>query len=162
MAAPSPAIGGFNPHRIILNRQPESDGDIDALYPLGVAATPGMLAEYYSNGGVFSLRPHSSATLIPTMAVFLPQTIHNKGIDDVIPIGDYPTVEFLEVGDVFFGLIPSGQDIVMGDYLQSNGDGKLKEATASTADAGLARFQCVDVSPGAVTADTRVRARRIS
>lgn len=159
--ATSPNIGGYNPHKIMLSRQPESDGDSDALYPLGVAATPGMLAEYYNNGGVFSLRPHSSATLIPTMAVFLPQTIHNRGIDDVIAVGDYPTVEFLEVGDVFFGLIPSGQDIVMGDYLQSNGDGKLKEATSTAASAGVARFQCVDVSPGAVTADTRVRVRVI-
>lgn len=159
--ATSPNIGGYNPHKVLLSRQPDSDGDVDALYPLGVAATPGMLAEYYLNSGVFSVRPHSSATLIPTLAIFLPQTIHNKSIDDVIPIGDFPTVEFLEPGDVFFGIIPSGQNIAMGDYLQSNGDGKLKAATATTAAAGVARFQCVDVSPGAVTADTRVRTRVI-
>jgi hypothetical protein len=84
----------------------------------------------------------------------------NKGLTDNYAAADLVAAGFLAPGSVFYGLIPSGQDIANGALLQSNGDGKLKAATATTQDAGLGKFQSLD-NPGSVTADTRLRVQVI-
>lgn len=126
-----------------------------------VAITPGMLVELVADGTESKVRPNASATEIPEMAVALNQSMLNRGVDDAYPVGDLVEVWKLQVGDVFWGIVPSGQDIAINDLLQSNGDGKLKEATASTADANLGRFRAKS-APGVVTADTRVKVERIN
>lgn len=122
----------------------------------GVAATPGMLAEMYDVSGVNKWRPNASATEIAALAVFLDSPESNKGIDDVYAIGATPKVGFMGPGCVFYGIVVSGQNIANCELLQSNGDGKFKSATATTADAGLGRFQALD-NLGLVAADTRCR-----
>jgi hypothetical protein len=124
------------------------------------AITPGYLVELHSDSGTLKARANASATNQPTLAVALNQPEQNEGIDDAYAAGDLVKMGFLAPGSVFYGVIPSGQDIAVGDYLQSNGDGKLKEATAVTATANVARFQSLD-APGAVTADTRLRVQVI-
>ena len=54
-------------------------------------------------------------------------------------------------GSVVWAIVPSGQDIVPNDTLESNGDGKLKEGTTHP----IAR--ALESTGGAVTVDTRVR-----
>lgn len=124
------------------------------------AITPGYLVEAHASGGDLKWRPHASATEQVSIAVALNQPELNKGIDDAYAAGDLVKVGWLAPGSVFYGVIPSGQDIAVGDFLQSNGNGKLKEATATTAAANVAKFQSLD-APGSVTADTRVRVQVI-
>jgi hypothetical protein len=78
-----------------------------------------------------------------------------KGIDDTIPVDDLVEAMYLYPGATFLGLIPSGADISNDEALQSNGDGMMKQATASTAAANVAWFKSKS-APGAVTATTRV------
>lgn len=123
----------------------------------GVAGIiPGMLIETFNEGGATKWRPHSSATIVGSVAVALEDLMMGKGVDDAYGDGDLIPAAILRHGSTFWGLLPSGQDIDNQDYLQSNGDGYLKEATANTADAGVARFKAHD-QLGAITVATRCR-----
>lgn len=126
----------------------------------GVAATPGMIVELY-NDTTAKWRPNASATEIQAVFVALEQDELNLGIDDAYAAGDLGKVGALQRGSEFLGIVPSGQNIAVAGLLQSNGDGKLKAATATTEAAGLGRFQAIDGTGGAVTADTRIRIRVI-
>jgi hypothetical protein len=125
-------------------------------YVASAAITPGYLIELHSDSGTLSWRKNASATEQVTIAVALDAPMFNEGIDDDYADGDLVEAAYLQPGSVFYGLIPSGQDIAVGDFLQSNGDGLLKEATATTATANVAKFQSLD-APGSVTAETRLR-----
>lgn len=125
-------------------------------YSAGVAITPGMLIELYKNGSTLMLRPHASAGEAVAPWVATEQIQFNLTVDSVYPSGELVNSVHLRKGSTFWGLVPSGQDISKGEFLQSNGDGKLKSASATTADANVAQFQALD-ELGAVTADTRCR-----
>lgn len=125
------------------------------------AITPGMLVELVADGTESKVRKNASATNQVEMAVALNQSMLNRGVDDAYPAGDLVEVWKLQVGDMFWGIVPSGQDIAINDLLQSNGDGKLKEATSAAAGDNVARFKAKS-APGAVTADTRVKVERIN
>lgn len=122
----------------------------------GEAITPGHLVELYDDSGTTKWRKHATATEIATLAVALDQIELNKGIGDAYAAGDAVKAAFLTPGCVFFGLIPSGQNISNGEFLQSNGDGTFVTASATTQDAALAKFQSLD-NPGSVAVATRVR-----
>jgi len=124
------------------------------------AITPGMLIETHLDSSDQKWRKNASATIVTEMAVALNRSMLNKGIDDAYAAADLVEAWKLRTGDVFYGILPSGQDIVLGDYLQSNGDGKLKEAADGDATDNVALFKALS-SPGSVTADTRVIVERI-
>lgn len=149
------ALEKLNPRRIHLGG-PLTKLD-DFQHEASAAITPGFLVELHDDSGETKVRPHDTDSEQVPMAVALDRPENNKEIDDDYAIGDAVKVGFLAPGSVFFGLIPSGQDISNGEYLQSNGDGKLKTASATTATANVAKFQSLD-NPGSVTADTRIRA----
>lgn len=132
-------------------------GDITKLneWIAGVQITPGMLIEFYDNGTMM-LRPHASATEIPGSTFALEKIIHNKTVDDVYPSGELVYAATFHRGSSVWALIPSGQNISAGELLQSNGNGMLKSATATTAAAGLAKFQALE-DLGAITVTTRCR-----
>jgi hypothetical protein len=146
------SITKINPRTIHLAGPCTKVDDIAA----GGAVTPGMLVEVYDDSGTNKWRANASATEIAALAVALDRPELNDGIDDAYAADDLCKVGFLAPGSVFYGLIPSGQDISNGALLQSNGDGKLKAATATTQSAGLGRFQSLD-NVGAVVVDTRLR-----
>ena len=150
------AVTKNNPNTILLSGPHVLVDDLRC----GVAATPGMLAEMMDSSGENKWRPNASATEIPTLAVFLNSPESNKGIDDAYAINDLAPVAFLCPGCTFWGILVSGQNVSNAELLQSNGDGKLKSATATTADAGLARFQSL-TNAGLVSADTRIRVQVI-
>lgn len=134
-------------------------GDITRLneYSAGVAITPGMLIELYDDSGKMKWRPHASATEFPTAIFATEKLIHNKTVDDVYAIGDLVAAVQGHKGSSWWALVPSGQNLVAGDLLQSNGNGMLKKATATTADANLAHFQALESTGGAVAVTTRLR-----
>lgn len=119
--------------------------------------TPGMLLEYHNDSGTLKWGVHDAAADVQPAAIALDQTHLNLGVDDVYAAGDLVMAGVLRKGATFWGLIPSGQNIDPGAKLQSNGDGKLKAATADTAAAGVAMYLALESSGGAVTVDTRIR-----
>lgn len=117
------------------------------------AITPGMLVETHNDGGVPAWGVHDSADQAnPQRAFALEQLEMNLGVDDPYADGDLCKVGIMQPGSLVWALVPSGQNLVPGDQLQSNGDGKLKELASGTA---IAIAQ--ESTGGAVTEDTRVR-----
>lgn len=139
-------------------------GEITKLneHVLGVAATPGMLLEFYNDSGKMKLRPHVSATEKASSIFLLEKLIHNKTVDDVYAINELALAAMFHKGSNVWALVPSGENILAGDHLQSNGDGMLKKATATTAAAGLANYQSLDSTGGAVVVATRIRVQVLS
>jgi hypothetical protein len=84
-----------------------------------------------------------------------PSVGNRGGVDNFYNAGSIVPVWVLRNGFKFWAIIGSGQNVNIADPLQSAGGGKLKAATATTAAAGVYRFQALE-SPGAVTVDTRV------
>lgn len=113
--------------------------------------TPGMLLEGHNDSGAFKWGVHDSADAAAQRVFALEQISLNKGVADPYAAGDLVEAAIFLPGSTVWAIIPSGQDIAMGDMLQSNGDGKVKE---------LGSGQAIGVSldaPGAVTVDTRIR-----
>lgn len=152
-------ITKLNPRTIWLGGPVTKLDDVD--FPASAAITPGMLVEIFDDAGNPKFRPNSAAAGQAALSVALERDELNDTIDTAYAIGDAVKVGYLAPGSTFLGLLPSGQDIAAGDPLQSNGDGKLKVATATTAAANVFRFQALD-SPGAVVVDTRVRVQVIA
>src|ERR1700753_1701589 len=122
-------------------------GELDHIENSQVASTtivPGMIVETSAVSGVPKWRPHSDPTRQITAAVALSQVMENKGVDFPYSTGDLVQVWYLEPGDIFWASVPSGQTVTAGDFLQSNGDGWLKAATAVTATSNLARFKSME------------------
>lgn len=158
------SISKLNPNTIWLggpvHEVAHDDADGLGTHKASAAITPGMLVEQHADSGELKWRPHDTDSEQVSLAVALNQPYLNKGIDDDYAIGDLVRVGWFAPGSTFYGIIPSGQDIAVGEYLQSNGDGKLKTASATTATANVAKFQSLD-APGAVVADTRIRVQVI-
>lgn len=113
--------------------------------------TPGMILELHNDSGVPKWGVHDSADDNVAAFIALEQDELNKTISDTYAAGDLVKVAHMKPGCVFLGIIPSGQNLAIGDLLQSNGDGKLKAIGS-----GKAKFMALEAS-GAVTADTRLR-----
>lgn len=116
-------------------------------------ALPGHFVEKFVNSGVVSWRRVSSATNIPSKHILLEDDLNNLNIDTT-PLNAY--VACLAIGMTVYALVPSGADITNADYLQQNGDGRLKEATAITAAANVAHYRALETI-GPVTVQTRLR-----
>lgn len=135
---------------------------IDNEHVASEAITPGHLIEPVpaQASDALTYRKNASASEILVLCVALEQSHLNLGVDDAYASGDLVTACYLKTGDIFWGLLPSGQNIQVGEYLQSNGDGTLKSASATTAAANVAKLQSLD-NLGAVTSLTRVRVQVI-
>lgn len=133
---------------------------IDMQYPAGEAITPGHLVELYNDSGTIKVRKHATSTEVVTHAVALDLPEWNKTVDDAYAIGDQVKIGFMCAGCTWWGLLPSGQNIAPAAFLQSNGAGTLKAATATTAAANVAKFQALE-NIGAITVLTRVRVQVI-
>ncbi len=122
----------------------------------GVAITPGMQIEFYNDSGKMKWRPVASATNVAAPIFALEKIIHNKTVDDTYAIGELVYAAMFHKGATVWGIVGSGENIAASDYLQPAGNGKLKEATAVTEDAGVARLQAIE-AVGIVSADTRLK-----
>jgi hypothetical protein len=112
---------------------------------------PGYLVEVYDDGGVAKYRAHSTAAGTFASPSFLIERLwDNQDIETAYADGEVALVYSCYPGAKIYAVIPSGQNVVAGDPLESNGDGKLKEGTTAPVVRALE-------SPGAVTADTRIR-----
>lgn len=144
-----------NPNTIYLGGGDGPGGESGCTYINDKVAVetikPGMILELHDDGGVPAWGVHDTADDPVSVVVALEQPFMNQGIDDNYSDGDLVLAGALRPGAMFYGIVPSGQDINIGDRLQSNGDGKLKAAAG-----GSIRFVS-HTDTGAVTADTRLR-----
>lgn len=163
------ALARRNPFKIMISgpdtytREGHHVGSSIISYRVGVAATPGMLAEQYSVSNELKWRPNASATEMAARCVFLdkPAELDNTGIDDAYAVNENAELAWVHPGAVFYSMLVSGQTAADGALLQSNGNGWLKAATATTQDAGLGWLQCLD-NLGTVASDTRAAVRVIA
>lgn len=134
-------------------------GPIEKLneWPAGVVITPGMEIEFYDDNGKMKLRPLASATQRPTSIFALEKTLHNKTVDDTYAVDELVLAAKFLPGSSVWGMTVSGQNLVAGDYMQPNGDGWHKKATSTAAGDGLAVYQTMESTGGAVTENTRLR-----
>lgn len=88
------------------------------------AITPGMLVQLMSTGKV---RAHATANgnAIPMFA--LEDELQGKGIDDAYAAADPVQVWIPTRGDRVYALLSDGENVVIGDFLASNGDGYLQK-----------------------------------
>lgn len=120
----------------------------------GVAVTPAMLVEIYSDSGVAKIRPHASASGLATPMVAEEQIYVAGGVNPMTKpyaIGDLVSALILHKGTKVWGMVPSGENIAVADLLESNGDGYLKKGTTAPV------FRALESTGGAVTKVTYVR-----
>lgn len=94
----------------------------------GEAITPGMLVT-----GVTTLVKNATADAVGPVTVALEREEMGKSIDDDYAVGDTVKVGAFKGGSRFLGILASGQNVAEGALLASNGAGKLKSGTATTA-----------------------------
>ena len=125
-------------------------------YVCSEAIEPGMAVELHDDSGTLSWRIRSSATEVVTPFIALESVSSNTGIETDYALGDTVRVGAFSPGSVFYGAIPSGQNISLAEHLNADTTGRFVTAADVTATAGLAKFQSLD-APGSVTAQTRLR-----
>lgn len=102
--------------------------DVIEEFVANATITPGMLVQIMSTGKV---RAHASAgqNALPIMFA-LEDELQGKGIDD-----DYSALDRVQVwvpgrGDVVYALLKNGENVAIGDALESAGDGTLQKHVA--------------------------------
>jgi hypothetical protein len=99
--------------------------------PLGEAATPGHLVEIYDSGsGVPKYRKHSTAAGKGSPMFLLDRPELNHDLDTAYASGDEAKALIGWPGATFNAFIASGQNIAVGSFLESAGDGTLRAFTA--------------------------------
>ncbi|MHA1809352.1 MAG: hypothetical protein ACTSYH_03465 [Candidatus Heimdallarchaeaceae archaeon] len=94
--------------------------------------TPGMLIERMSTG---NLRAHASAGQNAQRMFAIEDDLQGNDISDNYSANNRVQYVVCRRGDRIAALIADGEDIAIGDLLESNGDGYLKEHSASSAGA---------------------------
>jgi len=97
-----------------------------------VALTPGMLLELTSAGTV---QAHSTAggNVLPMFA--FEDELQGKGIDDAYAVSDKIQVWIPGRGDIVYAIVANDNDIAIGDFLESDGNGYLQEHAADISNA---------------------------
>lgn len=113
------------------------------------AITPGMLVEEMSTGKV---RAHatSEGNVLPIFA--LEDELQGKGIDDAYAAAAQVQCWIPQRGEEVYAIIADGNNIAIGDWLASNGDGYLKEHVAETESWAVSEAGEVTVLPLAIVA----------
>lgn len=123
------------------------------------AITPGMLIEIMSTDKV---RAHatSEGNVLPMFA--LESDLEGEDITDAYAADDQVQCWIPQRGDEVYALIADGQNIVIGDFLVSNGDGYLKEYTTEVQSDAEMSLQIVGQAIAAVnTSDSAVATSRV-
>lgn len=96
------------------------------------AISPGMLVEIVAANTV---KKHASAGQNVLPMVALEDELQGKGVDDDYASGDKVQVWIPRRGDIAALLLAVGENIAVGDFLESDGAGAVAKHTASSAGA---------------------------
>ena len=101
--------------------------DVIEEFEANAAITPGMLIEVMSTNKV---RAHASAgrECLPMFA--LEDELQGKGIDENYAAADRVLCWIPNRGDVVYALLKDGENIAIGDFLESAGNGSLQKYVA--------------------------------
>lgn len=115
------------------------------------AITPGHLVEEMTTGKV---RKHATAdgNAIPMFA--LENELEGKGIDDAYAADDRVQCWIAGRGDQVYAWLADGQNVSIGNFLVSNGDGTLKKLVVTSAGVVEQPLQVVAVAVEAVNTTT--------
>ena len=97
--------------------------DINNEYQAAAAITPGALVELHTDGKV---RNHSSAAEFAAKQFALEDELQGRSIDDDYAENDPVQVWSAVPGEEVYALLAHGEDVAVGEFLVSNGDGKLR------------------------------------
>ncbi len=138
-----------NPRTVHLAGPMTPIGDVAA----GGAITPGMLIERYNSSGTSLFRAHATAAgaAVPTFALSQPE--FNKDIDDAYATNDLVSAGVFGPGALVYALLPSGQVLVAGDFLESDGAGCLRKLGS-----GVKLAQADESVSNTTSVTTRIRA----
>lgn len=102
---------------------------IEEYTATAVAITPGMLLEPTS-GGLIQAHSVVDGDVLPMFA--LENELKGEGIDDDYAVSDKIQVWIPGRGDQVYALLANGENVAIGDFLTSNGDGYLKKYASSS------------------------------
>jgi len=121
--------------------------NIEEEYDAVAAITPGMILELTSAGKV---QAHSSAgrNLLPMFAC--EDELQGKGVGDAYAADDKVKVWIPGRGDIALGILADGENVAIGDFLESNGDGKLKKHVADVESFESAEAGVITVYPNQI------------
>ena len=91
---------------------------------------PGMLIEMDDAGEV---QAHSNAGQTAEKMFALENELEGKSIDDTYAVDSQVQCWFAGRGDQVYAILADGEDIAIGDFLESNGSGYLQEVVAESA-----------------------------
>jgi hypothetical protein len=101
--------------------------DIIEEYAAAATITPGNLIELTSAGTVQN-HSTSGGNALPMFA--LEDELQGKGIEDDYASGDKVQVWVAQRGEIVYARLAVDENVSIGDFLESNGDGCLKKHTA--------------------------------
>jgi len=93
---------------------------------------PGHLLERTSADKVQKHSTSGGTCSLPMFAI--EDENQGNGIDDAYGTSDRAVCWMPQRGDQVYAVLADGQNVAIGDYLESNGDGTLKKFAADTAD----------------------------
>ena len=96
------------------------------------AIMPGMLLDRSAANTLF---PHDIAGGFAQRIFALEDDLQGKGIDDAYAAGDLVQYGYFRNGDVVLAILADGQNIAIGDALESAGGGLLQKSTAQQSSA---------------------------
>jgi hypothetical protein len=122
---------------------------VDIIEEIQASGTiyPGHLLELDSDGYV---KAHSAAgqNALPYFA--LENELEGKGVSDAYSSGDKVQVWVACRGEIVNALLADGENVDEGDYLESNGDGKLKKHVADVESFESAEAGSITVYPNQI------------
>jgi len=92
------------------------------------AIIPGMLLELNSDNEV--LKHDAAGGNVAPVMFALEQELEGKGIEDSYAAGDLVQTWIPGRGDVVYAILADEEDVAIGDYLESHGDGYLRKHVA--------------------------------
>ena len=135
--------------------------DVQEELIANAAVTPGMLVEEMSTG---KARAHATqdGNALPMFAV--EDEMQGKIITENYAADDPIQCWIPQRGDQVYAILVSGQNVAIGEFLTSNGDGKLKAEPSLSSTGDVKPLQVVGVATEAVNAsvaDARIIIRVI-
>ncbi len=100
--------------------------DIINEYPAEAAILPGELIQLNSSGNV-EVHDVAGGNLLHMFA--LEDELQGNGIDDAYAAGDKVQCWVAVRGEEVYAILADGEDIAIGDFLESNGAGELQKHT---------------------------------
>jgi len=98
-------------------------------YAAAAAITPGMLIELTSSGTV---QAHSTAGGNAVQSFATEDSLQGKGVNDAYASADKVQCWHCTPGDEVYAILADGENVAIGDFLESNGAGYLKKHVSDT------------------------------